>query len=119
MTHKLNCPLWTDGHGLSVTGGTASTRAGRRADRDADAQPTRPAAVLLAIRRPRGHERRPLRRLLPHRDVAPALAGEWRTLPVAPAPAQGHPGEPRHQVQLGRPHVAERDRERLYLAVRH
>src|SRR5262249_52417951 len=27
MTHKRNCPLWTDGHGLSVTGGTASARA--------------------------------------------------------------------------------------------
>src|SRR5262249_45695756 len=38
VAHKRNCPLWTDGHGLSVTGGTASTRAGRGAGRDADAQ---------------------------------------------------------------------------------
>src|SRR6516162_6425827 len=38
MTHKRNCPLWTDGHGLSVTGGTASTRVRRGADWDADAQ---------------------------------------------------------------------------------
>src|SRR5215469_6944497 len=29
MAHNRNCPLWTDGHGLSVTGGTASTRASR------------------------------------------------------------------------------------------
>src|SRR5205807_1476708 len=27
MTHELNCPLWTGGHGLSVAGGTASARA--------------------------------------------------------------------------------------------
>src|SRR5215475_4247647 len=37
MAHKRKCPLWTDGHGLSVTGGTASTRAGCRPGRDTDA----------------------------------------------------------------------------------
>ena len=31
-------------------------------------------------------------------------------VPVAPALAQRHPREPRHQVELRRPHVAERDR---------
>src|SRR5215831_12714695 len=54
MAHERNCPLWTDGHGLSVTGGTASTRARRRAGRDADAQAYQAAAVLRAAHRRAG-----------------------------------------------------------------
>src|SRR5215469_9294003 len=51
MTHERNCPLWTDGHGLSVTGGTASTRAGRRASRDADAQAYQSGSSPPGLRR--------------------------------------------------------------------
>ena len=46
-----------------------------------------------------------------------AVARERLPLPAAPALAQGQPGEARHQVQLGRPHVAKRHREDLQLAV--
>src|SRR6266516_6396374 len=56
---------------------------------------------------------------LPVRDVAPAVAGEGLALPVAPALAQGHPGESRHEVQLGRPSVALRRRVGFKLAVYH
>ena len=51
------------------------------------------------------------RRLLPHRDVLGAVTGERRARPGAPALAQRHAGQPRHQVQLGRPDVAKRLRE--------
>ena len=47
--------------------------------------------------------------LLPDRDVPAALAGERLPAPVLPPVAQPHPGQPRHQVELGRPHVPERD----------
>jgi hypothetical protein len=47
-------------------------------------------------------------RLLPDGDVLGAVAGERLALPVAPALAQRHPGEPRHQVELRRPCVAKR-----------
>ena len=50
-------------------------------------------------------------RLLPDRDVLAAVARERLALPAAPALAQPHPGELRHQVVLGRPRVAERHRE--------
>ena len=55
--------------------------------------------------------------LLPDRDVLAALAGERLAPPPAPAVAQAHPGELRHQVELGGPHVAERDRQALDAAV--
>src|SRR5947209_6982101 len=66
---------------------------------------------------------RPLRRreliyaLLPDRDVLATLAREGLAVPVAPALAQRHPGQLRHQVELRRPHVAERQREQLPAAV--
>lgn len=59
------------------------------------------------------------RRLLPDGDVLGALAGEGLPLPASPTLAQGHPRQPRHEVQLGGPHVAERHRERLEPSVEH
>ena len=53
---------------------------------------------------------RPSRDLLPDRDVGSALARERLALPPAPALAQPQAGDPRHQVELGRPDVAERNR---------
>src|SRR5205807_7321094 len=72
--------------------------------------------ALPAPRRPRiAGGRLPRRRLsaglLPDADELRALAREGLALPTAPALAQPHAGEPRHQVELRRPHVAERDRE--------
>ena len=46
-----------------------------------------------------------------------AVARERLALPSAPALAQAHPGELRHQVELGGPRVAERDRETFDLPV--
>src|SRR3954471_15540267 len=46
-----------------------------------------------------------LRRLPPHRDMAGAVAGEGRAVPVGPPVRQVETGQPRHQVELGRPHV--------------
>src|ERR1700722_14084340 len=48
-----------------------------------------------------------------------ALARERLASPTAPAFAQLHPGEARHQIELGRPRVAERDRPDLEPAVDH
>ena len=64
-------------------------------------------AVVLPPRRPSG-----LRHggLLPDRDMRPAVAREGLAVPPTPALAQGHPGEPGHQVQLARPHVPEGQR---------
>ena len=56
-------------------------------------------------------------RQLPHRHVLRALAREGLAVPSAPAFAQPHPGERRHQVELRGPHVAERDGEALELSV--
>src|SRR5439155_20647537 len=53
--------------------------------------------------------------LFPARDGGGALAREGIALPSAPALAQAHPGDARHQVELGRPHVAELPREDLEL----
>src|SRR5947207_2638826 len=58
-----------------------------------------------------------LARLLPDRDVAPAVAREGLTLPAAPALAQRHSGQARHQVKLRRPRVAKWGRESLDLPV--
>ena len=58
-----------------------------------------------------------LLRQLPDGDVLGALARERLAPPPRPALAQRHPGEARHQVELGRPHVAERHRVQLELAV--
>jgi hypothetical protein len=49
--------------------------------------------------------------------VRGAVAGEGLTFPGAPALAQSHPSEPRHQVELGRPYVAKWRGEDLELAV--
>src|SRR3954453_23353241 len=56
-------------------------------------------------------------RLLPHRDVLLAVVAERLAVPAAPPVAQRHPGEPGHQVELRRPHVAERHREDVEPAV--
>ena len=70
------------------------------------------------IRRPAAESRpQKLRRPLPDRDVRRALAGERLAVPVAPAFAQRHPGDAGHQVELRRPHVAERHREDVELVV--
>ena len=55
--------------------------------------------------RRRWFRRRRLTRLglLPDRDVLLAVGGERRAVPVGPALAQPQPGDPRHQVELGRP----------------
>ena len=55
--------------------------------------------------------------LLPDRDVPAALGREGRAPPVLPAFAQTQARDPRHQVELGRPDVAERDRAALPAAV--
>src|SRR5436190_16046906 len=57
------------------------------------------------------------RGLLPDGHVLAALARERLVLPAAPAVAQVHVRELRHQVELGRPHVPEQDREALDAAV--
>ena len=46
-----------------------------------------------------------------------ALAGEGLARPPVPALAQPQPGELGHQVELGRPHIPERDRPVLAAAV--
>src|SRR4051812_24298064 len=46
----------------------------------------------------------------PHGHVLSALTREGLAPPAAPAVAQRHPGELRHQVELRRPDVAERHR---------
>ena len=72
----------------------------------------RRAAALLR----EGETQRALRResphgvLLPDGDVLAAVTRERLAPPAAPALAQRHPGELRHQVELGRPHVPERHR---------
>src|SRR5204863_5464314 len=58
------------------------------------------------------------RRLLPDRDVLRALARERLALPAAPAFAEAHPCQLRHQVELRRPDVAERNRPPLELPIR-
>src|SRR4029453_18615904 len=54
---------------------------------------------------------------LPNRNVLGALARERLPLPTAPALAQRHAREPRHQVKLRRPHIAKRRRDGVDLAV--
>ena len=54
---------------------------------------------------------------LPDRDVAAAVAGEGGAVPVAPPLAQAQAGQPRHEAQLGRPHVAVRRAVRRKLAL--
>src|SRR4051794_38714124 len=46
----------------------------------------------------------------PDGDVLAALAREGRAVPILPALAQPHPGEARHQIELGGPDVPERKR---------
>jgi len=46
-----------------------------------------------------------------------AVAGERLPIPAAPPLTQPHPGELGHQIELGRPHVAERCRRPLEVAV--
>src|SRR6267143_4581671 len=60
-----------------------------------------------------------LRRLLPNRNVAPAFTREGLTLPATPPFAQRHSSESCHQIQLGRPHIAERRRKGLKFSVHH
>ena len=45
-------------------------------------------------------------RLLVHGDLARAVRGERRPVPARPAVPEPEPGEPGHQVELGRPDVA-------------
>src|SRR4029453_4942699 len=54
---------------------------------------------------------------LPNRNVLGALARERLPLPTAPALAQRHAREPRHQGKLRRPHIAKRRRDDVDLAV--
>src|SRR6266540_1800928 len=75
----------------------------------------RPVSAYAAPRQCRSC--RGLRRLLPDRDVTPAVAGEGLSVPVAPALVQGHAGQARHQVQFRGPHVAERRGEGLEPAI--
>jgi len=56
-------------------------------------------------------------RLLPNRDVRGAPARERLAVPARPALGQPHSGELSHEVQLGRPDVAEGDGEVLRLPV--
>src|SRR5205823_9840071 len=58
-----------------------------------------------------------LPRLLPDRHVLRAVARERLALPAGPAFAERHAGEPRHQVELGRPDVPERNRQDVEPAV--
>src|SRR5262245_34942247 len=44
-------------------------------------------------------------RTLIHGDMLPAFARNARTAPVCPSFAQLQPGDPRHKIQFGRPHV--------------
>ena len=46
---------------------------------------------------------------LPHREVLVTGGGEWFALPSAPAVDEVQAGELCHEVELARPHVAERD----------
>src|SRR5947208_16325279 len=86
---------------------------------------TRPSFVMLATvasfvdvePKTAASARTHLRALLPDRDVLATLARERLAVPVAPALAQRHPGQLRHQVELRRPHVAERQRQQLPAAV--
>src|SRR5262249_53146218 len=96
MAHERNCPLWTDGHGLSVTGGTASTRAGAGPAGMRTPKPTRPVAVLRRARRPPpgAGETRGLRGPLPPRGGTPALARGRGAPPGAPALPPGQPRQP-------------------------
>src|SRR5581483_2027525 len=48
--------------------------------------------------------------LLPDADERAALARERLAAPAAPALARAQAGDARHQIELRRPHVAERDR---------
>jgi hypothetical protein len=49
----------------------------------------------------------------PDGDVRVALGGERLALPAGPTLLELHAGELGHQVELGRPDVAERDRAKL------
>src|SRR6267143_3916166 len=60
-----------------------------------------------------------LRRLLPYRNVAPAFTREGLTFPATPPFAQRHSSESCHQIQFGRPHIAERRRKGLKFPVHH
>jgi len=58
-----------------------------------------------------------LRSLLPNRDVAAALSGEWLAMPVAPSLLQGQACQSSHEVELSGPSIAVWGRELLELAV--
>ena len=58
-----------------------------------------------------------LSRLLVDGDVGAAEAGERLSLPSGPTLLQPQPGKPRHQVELGRPRVAQLHGKRLDAAV--
>src|SRR6185369_9160103 len=51
----------------------------------------------------------------PDRDVLPAVARERLAPPARPALHETHAGDPGHEVELGRPDVAERARRVLDL----
>src|SRR5262249_41026886 len=79
-------------------------------------RPARPACRPSTRRSARRRRRRSSRSssvLLPYRDVLRALVGERRAIPVGPALAELETGEPCHEVELARPHVAARHRETL------
>ena len=48
--------------------------------------------------------------LLPDRHLLSALVSKWLTVPAFPTIAKAQPGKLCHQVQLGGPHVPERNR---------
>lgn len=55
----------------------------------------------------------------PDRHVGAAVAGEQRPVPLAPALRERHVGELCHEIKLGRPDVAERDRLSMHRSVDH
>src|SRR5439155_11471685 len=59
----------------------------------------------------------PQSRLLPNRDLALAVARERVAVPIAPTLAPRHSRQPRHEIELRRPDVAEGCREGPGLAV--
>src|SRR3954454_22759284 len=113
----------TAGAGRRERAGTHRGRAGDSAPRtERKRRGPRPLHLRRARgagrrRLPRGHGRPLGRGLLPHADEV--LARRRERLPVPPAPtlARLHAGKLRHQVELRRPHVAERARRVLELAV--
>src|SRR5207244_7624648 len=65
---------------------------------------------------PRRGLRRRLLQLLPYGDVLAALGSERLAVPAAPALAQAHPGNLRHEIELRGPDITERHRGTLETA---